>query len=148
MQSEQHDATPPNSTSLQALANSNIIGVIFSRADGTIVRANDEFLRIVGYSRQDLEQGALNWKSLTPPEWRDTNLQAAMRVETTGAAPPFEKEYLRKDGQRVPVLIGIVQLPKPQQDAVGLVLDLSDRKRAEWQRDRLMIESGDARFGR
>jgi len=140
MQPEQYDAIPPNSTPLEALANSNIIGVIFSRADGTIVRANDEFLRIVGYSRQDLEQGALNWKSLTPPEWRDTNLQARMSVETAGAAPPFEHEYLRKDGRRAPVLIGIVQLAQPQQDAVAWVLDLSGRKRDEWQLDRWMIE--------
>ena len=82
----------------------------------------------------------LNWKNLTPPEWRDASLQVSQSIQATGAAPPFEKEYVRKDGRRIPVLVGIVRLPGRDLHAVSFVLDLSDQKRAEKQCDRLMIE--------
>src|SRR5579872_6045401 len=89
-----------------SLANSNIIGSVFSDSSGRVLDANDEFLRIVGYSREDLDAGRLNWKSLTAPGWLEMSQEAVIEVQVTGKAPVFEKEYLRKDGTRVPVLIG------------------------------------------
>jgi two-component system, cell cycle sensor histidine kinase and response regulator CckA len=140
-------APPHNGTSqvrehLQLLADSNIVGMMFAKADGTIVDGNDEFLRIVGYSREELEAGALTWMKITPPGWTETDQQISLRVRNTGSAPPFEKEYIRKDGSRVPVMIGIAALPESEWDrgAMCFVVDLSVRKQAQRERDRLMTE--------
>lgn len=127
---------------LQQLADSNIVGIIFSRLDGTIVDANDAYLRMVGYSRADLEHG-LRWSDLTPPEWMEVSRQAGMQAQTSGSAQAFEKEHLRKDGSRVPVLVGVTNLSQSEESnvhCIAFVVDLTERKKAEAQRDRLMIE--------
>ena len=95
-----------------------------------IVEANDAFLRIVGYDREDLISGRLSWVELTPPEWRDGDARAAAKLKTTGIVPALEKEYFRKDGSRVPVLVGAASLENGT-SVVAFVLDLTDSKRAE-----------------
>ena len=126
--------------SVELLANSNIIGLVFADASGEIREANDEFLRIVGYSREDLKAGKLNWKSLTAPESLEISQGATWQVEKTGSAPAFEKEYIRKDGSRVPVLVGVAGKADPASRTVAFVVDLTQRKRAQAERDRLMVE--------
>jgi PAS domain S-box-containing protein len=64
------------------------------------------FLRMVGYDREDLAAGRLHWTSLTTPEWRDRDVRTVAELELIGTVQPFEKEYSRRDGSRVPVLIG------------------------------------------
>jgi two-component system, cell cycle sensor histidine kinase and response regulator CckA len=125
---------------IQQLADSNIMGILFSKSDGPIVDANDEFLRMVGYSREDLEAGRLDWINMTPPEWGVASRLARQQMEETGKARPFEKEFFRKDGTRVPILIGIVAVSQPDLNRVGFVVDLTERKQAERDLDRLMIE--------
>ncbi len=129
-------------TSIQLLADSNVVGILVARADGAIVEANDEFLRIVGYSRAELDAGRLNWIKLTPRDWLESDEMVTRKVRATGVAAAFEKEYIRKDGDRVPVLIGIAALPESQDglDAVCFVVDLSQRKDAQRERDRLLVE--------
>ena len=129
-------------TSIQLLADSNVVGIMVAAADGRIVEANDEFLRIVGYSRAELEAGGLTWINLTPPEWLDADRQVTEHVRATGVAPAFQKEYIRKDGARVPVLLGIAALQDTEEgrDAVCFVVDLTQRKQAQRERDRLLIE--------
>ena len=92
---------------IRRLVDANIIGIFILAADGRIIEANDAFLHIVGYDREDLASGRLRWMDLTPPEWleRDERQWVPM-LQTTGILQPFEKEYFRKDGSRVPVLIG------------------------------------------
>ena len=124
--------------SMARLADSNIIGILFSNPSGQIDDANDEFLRIVGYSRQDLQSGKLNWRSLTPPEWLGVSRSADSQVEGTGSARAFEKEYVRKDGSRVRVLVGIAQISEDTN--IAFVVDLTERERAQAERDRLMVE--------
>ena len=127
---------------LEHLADSNVVGIVFSRLDGTIVEANDAYLRMVGYSRADLERG-LRWSDLTPPEWMEVSRQAGAQARSSGSAPAFEKEHLRKDGTRVPVLVGVTHLSTSETSkihCVAFVVDMSERKRAEAQRDRLMVE--------
>ena len=85
---------------------------------------------MVGYDREDLVSGRIPWAELTPPEWRDGDARAAAELKTTGTAPAYEKEYFRKDGSRVPVLIGAASLENGNQ-AVAFVLDLSAAKRTE-----------------
>ena len=116
---------------VRRLVNSNIIGVYFWELHGGIIDANDTLLRMLGCDREDLVSGRVRWLDLTPPEWRDRTARAIKELQTTGSLQPFEKEYFRKDGSRVPVLIGSVAFDGRRDQGVGFVLDLTERKRAE-----------------
>ena len=134
---------PKVQSPLDRLAQSNVVGIMYSKADGTIVEANDAFLRAVGYTREELQQGRLRWPDFTPPEWMEVSRQAMLRAEATGAASAFEKEYFRKDGSRVPVLIAVALLSKRKDASIHFVtflVDMTERRQAEGDRDRLMIE--------
>jgi PAS domain S-box-containing protein len=116
---------------IRRLVDSNIIGIFLWDFNGHIFEANDAFLRMVNYDREDLASGRIRWTDLTPPDWRDRN---SLRIEThksSGRFPPFEKEYLRKDGTRVPVLMGGATFEQGSNQGVAYVLDLTQRKRAE-----------------
>jgi PAS domain S-box-containing protein len=115
---------------IRRLVDANIIGIFFFELEGRILEANDAFLRTVGYDRADLVAGHLRWTALTPPEWLERDLQHWLpEQKTTGLLQPFEKEYFRKDGSRVPVLIGVANLD--HEKGVAFVLDLTERKQAE-----------------
>jgi len=116
---------------IRRLVDSNIIGVFFGDFDGRIHEANDAFLRIVGYDREDLEEGRINWKDLTPRDWRERDAQWIEEHIRTGVRLPIEKEYLRKDGSRVAILLGSATFEEGGDQSVTFVLDLTERKRAE-----------------
>jgi PAS domain S-box-containing protein len=116
---------------IRRLVDANIIGIVIFTLEGQIIEANEAFLRIVGYDRADLVAGRLRWTELTPPEWCDRDAQTVAEMKMTGTVQPFEKEYFRKDGSRVPVLIGSVTLEESETEGVAFVLDLTERKRAE-----------------
>jgi PAS domain S-box-containing protein len=115
---------------IRRLVDSNIIGIIIWEVEGRILEANDEFLRMVGYDREDLIAGRLHRTTMTPPEWRDRDARTVAELRRIGTAQPFEKEYVRKDGSRVPVLIGGAMFEEGKSQGVGFVLDLTERKRA------------------
>ena len=115
---------------IRRLVDSNIIGIIIWEVEGRILEANDEFLRMVGYDREDLIAGHLHRTTMTPPEWRDRDARTVAELKRIGTAQPFEKEYVRKDGSRVPVLIGGAMFGEGTSQGVGFVLDLTERKRA------------------
>jgi len=133
------DSRKPSLASLQSLMDSNIIGIVFAGEDKVILESNDEFLRIVGYSRADLRAGVINWDVLTPPDMREFPGEVTNALNATGKQPTFEGEYLRKDGSRVPVLAGVVA-EKERTLRICFVLDLTKRKHAEGERDRLLVE--------
>jgi PAS domain S-box-containing protein len=116
---------------IRRLVDANIIGIYIFSWEGDIVEANHAFLKMVGYDREDLVAGRVRWTDLTPPEWRDRTARALAEIEMTGAVQPFEKEYFRKDGSRVPVLIGSAAFDERQDQGVAFVLDLTERRRAE-----------------
>src|SRR6266403_159111 len=116
---------------IRRLFDSNIIGIIIWDVEGRIFEANDAFLRIVGYDREDLASGHLNRTDLTPPEWRDRDARTVAELTLVGSVPPFEKEYFRKDGSRVPVLIGGAMFEEGRNHGGGFVLDLTELKQAE-----------------
>jgi PAS domain S-box-containing protein len=118
-------------TKIRRLVDSNIIGIFIWDFDGRILEANDEFLRMVGYGREDLLAGSIRWTDLTPPDWRDRNNARIEQQKSSGRFEPFEKEYTRKDGSRVPVLIGEATLEEGGNEGVAFVLDLTERKRVE-----------------
>ena len=116
---------------IRRLVDANIIGIIIWNVEGQILDANSEFLRIVGYDQHDLLSGRVSWADMTPPEWRDRDALTMSELKNKGAVQPFEKEYIRKDGSRIPVLIGIASLEGTVSQGVAFVLDLTERKRAE-----------------
>ena len=116
---------------IRRLVDANIIGIFSLGFEGQILDANDAFLRIVGYDREDLVSGRMRSTDLTPVEWRERDKRLAAELKVTGALAPFEKEYLRKDGCRVPVLIGTANFEESGNEGVGWVLDLTERKRAQ-----------------
>ncbi|HYY28041.1 MAG TPA: PAS domain S-box protein, partial [Chthoniobacterales bacterium] len=117
---------------IRRLVDANIVGIFTWELEGRILEANCAFLRMVGYDREDLASGRLRWAELTPPEWLDRDAQQWMpELKMTGSLQPFEKEYFRKDGSRVPVLIGAAIFEGSKNEGVAFVLDLTKQKRAE-----------------
>ena len=124
-------AHPDPTRTVQRLAESNIIGMVIWHADGRVVDANEAFLRVIGHDREDLASGRVHWTDLTPPEWREIDARAMKEVRAVGSVQAYEKEFFRKDGTRVPVLVGGAIFDGAPDDGVGFVLDLTGRKRAE-----------------
>jgi len=114
------------------IVESNIIGFVFAEFNGKIIEANDAYLRIIGYTRQELSSGKVDWQKITPPEYRANDQSAIKQVQQTGFCSPFEKEYIRKDGSRIPIVIGVALLDASDKEQhVSFVLDLSRQKAAE-----------------
>jgi diguanylate cyclase (GGDEF)-like protein/PAS domain S-box-containing protein len=130
---EAEEALRKKDARIRRLVESNIIGVIIWHTNGTITDANDAFLKLSGYSRDDLVSGKIRWDDMTPPEYRAADAHSFEEVRRTGTCIPYEKEYLRKDGKRVPVLIGRAVLEESPEEGVSFVLDLSSSKAAEQQ---------------
>jgi PAS domain S-box-containing protein len=116
---------------VRRLVDANIIGICMFNLDRRILEANDAFLSMVGYSRDDIISGRLNYASLTPPEWVATDERILAELASTGTCKPFEKDFFRKDGSRVPVLVGGATFGELRHQGVAFVVDLSERKRAE-----------------
>src|SRR6266436_4306078 len=115
---------------IRRLVDTNILGIFIGNFEGAIIEANDAFLRMVQYSREDVVSGRLRWTDLTPPEWRESDERTVAEVKATGMIQPYEKEYFRKDGSRVPVMIGSA-LFEGGNEGVVFVLDLSEQKQAQ-----------------
>jgi PAS domain S-box-containing protein len=116
---------------IRRLVDSNIIGIFIWDFDGRILEANDAFLRMVNYDREDLVSGHIYWSELTPPDWRERNNVRIEKQRSSGHFPPFEKEYTRKDGTRVPVLMGGAIFEEGGNQGMAYVLDLTARKRSD-----------------
>jgi PAS domain S-box-containing protein len=118
---------------IRRLVDANVVGIVLWNLEGAITGANDAFLRMVQYDREDLASGRLRWTDLTPAEWRGHDKRGIAELKATGIFHPFEKEYFRKDGSRVPVLIGGALFEGCGNEGVAFVVDLTDQNRAEAQ---------------
>jgi len=116
---------------LRSLVESNILGVVVADVDGRIYETNDRVVQMVGYSIDELLSESFNWQRLIPPDSYGAQAQATQTLLSTGALPPYEGEYLCKDGSRVPVLAAGALLDRERRLALGVILDISDRKAAE-----------------
>ncbi|MEG4208697.1 PAS domain S-box protein [Microcoleus sp. S13_B4] len=127
----------------RAIVDSSMIGLIFWDIDGPIIDANAAFLNTVNYTREDLLSGRINWQEMTPPEYVPLDIEKVAELRARNTVVPFEKEFIRSDGSRVPVLLGSTFLERTQQLGVSFVLDLSERKQAEWelQKHQQLLES-------
>ena len=118
---------------LRRLIDSNIIGVLIRSGDGPFLDANNAFLKMTGYTRGDLTN--LRWPDLTPPEYMAVSDGALAQLRRMGSFGPFEKEYFRKDGSRIPVLIcGVSTIAD---EAIIFVFDLTERRQAQAELKRL-----------
>ena len=120
---------------IRRIIESNMIGIFFWRVRGTITDANDAFLKIIGYERKDMETVTLDWKELTFPEYVEQDRRMTEELLSTGECVPREKEFRRKDGTRAPVLIGAALLEGVSDQGVSFVLDLTERRQAEAERE-------------
>ena len=109
---------------------STIAGIVSGEFD-RVPEVNDAFLELVGYSREDLLAGRLHWPDLTPPEYAPLDELAHEEGLRFGACTPFEKELIRKDGTRVPVLVATAVLKLSPFRWITFVQDLRERDRSE-----------------
>ncbi|QJW98531.1 PAS domain S-box protein [Frigoriglobus tundricola] len=121
---------------------SNVVGMIRWDLDRSLILdANDEFLRMTGYTRDDVAAGRLNFRDMTPADWTARNEDGIRTIRAEGYAAPYEKEYFRKDGSRVPLIIAGTRFDDSPSEGMSLLIDISDRKRAEQEIARLAAES-------
>lgn len=113
------------------IVESNMLGIFFGDHSGNITGANDAFLKMIGYTREDVAAGRMLWTEMTPPEYRKLDEKALEALAASGVCEIYEKEFIRKDGSRVPIFLGLAMLEGETQRAVGFILDISDRKEAE-----------------
>jgi PAS domain S-box-containing protein len=127
---------------LRRLIDSNIVGVIIAGPDGTILDMNKAFLEMVGYTREDFKNG-LGWRDLTPLELRAFDDAAAKQAGEAGAFRPYEKELLRKNGARFPVIVGGAMTE--DREEIVFALDLTELKQAQLGLEQLarIVESAD-----
>ncbi len=118
---------------LRSFVDSNIVGVAVAGSEGQIFEANDYYLNLIGFTRAEFERGEINWRAITPPEWLSVDEKAIAELHEHGACTQYEKEYVRRDGTRVSVLIIDAMLPGPGEQIVAFVLDITDRKSLEGQ---------------
>ncbi len=113
------------------LSESGLIGILVANLDGRVVEANDTVLKLVGYSRDEILSGRVAWKDLTAPGWEGVDVRAVEQLTASRIGALREKVYIRKDGTRVPVLIGSAMLEGEANDAISFVLDLTERNEVE-----------------
>ena len=116
---------------MRLLFDANVIGIIIGNNAGAILDANDAFLALVGYTRDDLTSGRVDWRSMTPAEWLPLDEIAIDDMAKHGWFAPYEKEYVRSDGARVPVSVGGARIPDTDDEQICYILDLSATRRAE-----------------
>ena len=126
------------------LREANVIGVVVNGEDH-VHDANDAFLGIIGYTRDDVEAGRISREVITPPDWWGADADAHRQLKSTGAFRPYEKEYVHRDGHRVPVLVGAAVIGNHPLRWVTYVVDLTARQRAEEERALLLARERTAR---
>ena len=125
---------------IRRLVDANIIGICMWNVEGEIIEANEAFLKMVGYDRESFRSAPMRWTEMTPPEWRANDARVIAELNARGTTKPFEKELFRKDGIRVPILVGAALLQTGGNEGVAFVLDLSQQKRSE-ESHRVVVET-------
>lgn len=119
----------------QRLLDSNIIGLALGDIYGHIYEANEAFARMIDYTQEEIRAGLMRWDTITPPEYRYLDEKALKELQELGVCRPFEKEYQRKDGSRVPVIIGAARLAEADGKVISFIVDISERKELEKRKD-------------
>ncbi|MGM3308741.1 PAS domain S-box protein [Anabaena sp. WFMT] len=127
------EALRQSEAKFRRIVESNVVGIYFGDFRGQIFEANDAFLKMFGYTHEELANGSIRWDMMTPSEYQTLDEQKIQELRTLGICTPFEKEYFCKNGTRVPILLGIALIEGREQDGYSacFVLDLTERKQAE-----------------
>lgn len=125
---------------LRAFVEATPIGTIHGHVDGRVLAANDEYLRIIGRTRDELDAGLVRWDDITPPEWAEADAKGVAEGLERGVCTPYRKEYVRPDGTRVPVIVGYSILPDSGGESIAFILDLTNQVQAEEELRRLNAE--------
>ncbi len=144
-QKQSQQALKESEARFRNIFESNMLGIMFWETNGKIVDANTRFLEIIGYSREDLQAGLIRWNELTPEEWQEVDREVIEQIRNNRVCYPFEKEYIRKDGSRVPIVLGASLLENSEKKGVSFILDITKRKRIEKERAQLLISEQEAR---
>lgn len=139
------EALRVSQSQLRRLVESNIIGVSITSFDGVLFYANDAFLNMIGYTREDFDRGVVNWKDLTPPEYRHIDEQVVRQLQQTGVCDKYEKVYTHKNGSLVFVLAGAALLDGSTNLAISYALDMTAQKEGELERVLLLAREQGAR---
>jgi len=123
------EALRASEAKFRRVAESNMIGIMFWDLNGTVTDANDAFLDMIGYTRDELVEGKIKWDEITRPELRHLDTMAIEEMKATGAAVPFEKQFIRRDGSRLPLLFGAALLEGSKHQTVCFALDASKFKK-------------------
>lgn len=130
-QKETEQALRESEARFRSVVESNMIGIGFWEKDGRITDANDALLNMVGYSREELVNGELRWQDLTPIEYQSLDEQAIAQFQDRSFCTPYEKEYIRKDGSRFPIMAGGSHFEGSIERGAFFILDITERKQAE-----------------
>jgi PAS domain S-box-containing protein len=141
---ETGSSEPTAEDRFRRLADANVIGVTISD-DDRVLESNDAWLNIVGRTRAELEAGEISWRAITAPEWAAQDDQVTRKLDDEGWVAPYEKEYVRPDGTRVPVLLSGVTLDRDPLRVVAVVIDLSERRAHDRERELLLSREREAR---
>ncbi|PHJ58973.1 histidine kinase [Nostoc linckia z18] len=117
-------------TQLRRLVDSNIIGILFATPE-YITDANEAFLEMVGYTREELLTFKVRRQDITPPEYHALDVQSMEQLLAVGVFSAYEKEYIRKDGSRIPILIGGAMVTRSPISWICFIIDLTPRKQLE-----------------
>ena len=129
-----------NERKLRAFYNSSVMGIITANKNREIYEANDEFLRIISYSREDLLNKRLRWDTITPAEFLAVNNQKIKNLENGGMCPPYEKQFIHKNGHRVWVLVGFIPDIPRMDTGMAFVLDITGSKKTQEELDKKRTE--------
>jgi PAS domain S-box-containing protein len=130
-QKQTESALRASESRFRRLFESDMMGVCIPDRFGAFRESNDELLRLTGYTREDQDAGLVRWDTMTPSEYAELDAEHIREAAERGSCTPYEKEYIRKDGTRVPILCGYALLEGSEDEYIGFVLDLSEQKRTE-----------------
>ena len=120
-----------NEERLQSMVETSQIGIAFAKSSGEIIETNKAFLVMLGYTRWQFCESGINWRAITPTEYTQMDELEMAQLRAIGRTEPTEKELIRQDKTRIPILVSLARLQGEEDEYVAFVVDITERKRTE-----------------